>query len=350
MSDENSPKHLVAWQGEEDIGQSSERDRLNEEGNNLQEEARLREERKRKEEKLKEERTRRKEEKRQKREEERKKLEEEERRRLEEEEAQRVEERMRIEAPILDRLGASIQTQNILEMASTVRDFCSANLTDDTGLLQESEGLISVIQAQQDLTNTIGERNQSKLDEAVLTAERAINMAGKTALKPIKTGVKDPLRARRLELTRRAAEERRVVAEHIGHLLKQAEKIKRLEKLRHAVLQMNQATVSEIRNYSHPPQLVHQIMVATYLLLGVKESETLNWQNLQALMGKTGREGLKRRVGLHNPADTRLETAMRAKRLLEDFNVGQIQDVSAGAATFFVWARGVIQEVIDSQE
>ncbi|KAI8497818.1 hypothetical protein Bbelb_244700 [Branchiostoma belcheri] len=174
-----------------------------------------------------------------------------------------------------------------------------------------------------ELTSAMQKRDCKQLDETIIAAEHAVSMSGKTALQPIK---------------------------ELGHQILDADKVRRLENLRHEVLQMNQSTISEIKTYNSPPKLVHQVMVATYLLLGVNESETQNWKDLQALMGKTNREGLKRRVMRHNPDRTQLKAAMRAKQLLGDFTVEQIQDISAGAATFFVWAKGVIQEVTDRHE
>lgn len=42
----------------------------------------------------------------------------------------------------------------------------------------------------------------------------------------------------------------------------------RLEKLRHAVLNMDQKAVAELKTYGSPPEGVHQSMMATFLLLG----------------------------------------------------------------------------------
>ena len=46
------------------------------------------------------------------------------------------------------------------------------------------------------------------------------------------------------------------------------EDINKLDMYCHPVLEMNQVTVSELANFSNPPQDVHNIMKATYLLLG----------------------------------------------------------------------------------
>lgn len=42
----------------------------------------------------------------------------------------------------------------------------------------------------------------------------------------------------------------------------------KMEKLRHAVLDMEAKTIAEIKSYSNPPDGVHQCLTATFLLLG----------------------------------------------------------------------------------
>ena len=48
----------------------------------------------------------------------------------------------------------------------------------------------------------------------------------------------------------------------------------RIELLCHAILDMDAATMSEIRRYANPPKLVHEVMIATLLLLGDHEGKT----------------------------------------------------------------------------
>lgn len=48
------------------------------------------------------------------------------------------------------------------------------------------------------------------------------------------------------------------------------EELKIFNRLGHEILTMKQSTVSEMRSYSHPPVVVHHVMLATFLLLGEK--------------------------------------------------------------------------------
>ncbi|CAH1265126.1 DNAH2 [Branchiostoma lanceolatum] len=129
-----------------------------------------------------------------------------------------------------------------------------------------------------------------------------------------------------------------------------AESLRLLESLRHEVLQLNQSTISEIRSYSKPPKPVHKVMLATYLLLGEDASNMKSWQEVRLFIGKTGKENLKRRVQQCDIKKIRPEVARTAKKILSKFDLDQLRDVSAGAAAFFIWAQGMVQEVEERQK
>lgn len=63
------------------------------------------------------------------------------------------------------------------------------------------------------------------------------------------------------------------------------------------------------------------------------------WKTVQALVGKTGKEGLKRRCIECKPDKINVTDAKRAQALMEKYELDEIRDVSAGAATFYVWVR-----------
>ena len=64
--------------------------------------------------------------------------------------------------------------------------------------------------------------------------------------------------------------------DHAQQLLeadKLANKLKRLEKLKKDILALDQRTISEIRSYKKPLPAIHDVMIATYIILGYKEKE-----------------------------------------------------------------------------
>ncbi|KAJ8305516.1 hypothetical protein KUTeg_016061 [Tegillarca granosa] len=137
------------------------------------------------------------------------------------------------------------------------------------------------------------------------------------------------------------------LAKELGEANHLLTRLRRLERIRHEILELKQSTVAEIRSYQSPPIIVHTVMTSTFLVLGHKEKETKDWKTVQALVGKTGKEGLKRRCLQCKPEDVSVPAAKRAKDLMSKFELDEIRDVSAGAATFYVWAIAMIEEVLD---
>ena len=71
-----------------------------------------------------------------------------------------------------------------------------------------------------------------------------------------------------------------------------------------------------------------------------------DWKTVQALVGKTGKEGLKRRCLELDAKKLSTKIAKRAQKLLEKYELDEIRDISAGAATFFVWVSRVNSHII----
>ncbi|KAK3582815.1 hypothetical protein CHS0354_035754 [Potamilus streckersoni] len=123
------------------------------------------------------------------------------------------------------------------------------------------------------------------------------------------------------------------------------DRIKRLQDLMQRVLELNQKTIAEIRSYSNPPEEVYKVMKATLLLLGNYEEETKNWNNVKALISKTGKISLKRRVTEFNIESLQLDVALGSKQILKGIQFETVCVTSSGAAAFFNWATGIISEM-----
>lgn len=55
---------------------------------------------------------------------------------------------------------------------------------------------------------------------------------------------------------------------------KMLEQLKRIEKLRHDIMELNQRTIAEIRSYSTPPEPIFKVMRTTFIILGETEAQT----------------------------------------------------------------------------
>nr|XP_006815083.1 PREDICTED: trichohyalin-like [Saccoglossus kowalevskii] len=200
----------------------------------------------------------------------------------------------------------------------SVGEFKLHKLSDDHGDLKKGERILAVHDADHRLKDAMDRRHLDDLDKTITHVK--------------KNGFDVHLPQRMIDAN------------------KMLLKLKRLKRLRDEIMNLKQSTVAEIRSYQKPPRMVHQVMIGTYLLLGVPEKETKEWKKMQALVGKTGKEGLKRRVLQCEISEVPIPKAKRAKQLLDEFDLDEVRDTSAGAAVFYVWAVATIEEVEDREE
>ncbi|XP_025111092.1 vicilin-like seed storage protein At2g18540 isoform X2 [Pomacea canaliculata] len=212
-------------------------------------------------------------------------------------------------------LKVAIKSQEKFQLEYSIKEFQKAELSDDDMDLEKAVQLLRKISAKDGLHQAMNKREITELERAMAFVREHGYHAD-------------------LEKEMASA----------GHLLG---RLKRLERIRHEILELKQSTVAEIRSYTNPPPVVHSVMTAVFLLLGHKEKETKDWKAVQALVGKTGKESLKRRC-LELKSDSLTDNIVqRAKALLEKFALDEVRDISAGAATFYVWATATIEDFLD---
>nr|CAB3262711.1 uncharacterized protein LOC100182150 [Phallusia mammillata] len=232
-----------------------------------------------------------------------------------EKQAKAMEEKERLRFNLEDAIDA--EEEKLLEPA--IKDYKSAKSKHRTSddLLAKAERLLEMLKSRDALKDATTRRIIADLEEALK-------------------------KARKMGFHRSEDE----LANEVAQADELLERLKRIERLRSEVLELKQSTIAEIRSYQKPMPVIHQVMTATYLLLGVPEKETKKWTTIQTLLGKTGREGLKRRISQCNINDITAAVASRARDIMGDVDLEAIRDVSAGAATFFVWVEGMIEEVL----
>ncbi|XP_060594103.1 hillarin-like [Ruditapes philippinarum] len=111
----------------------------------------------------------------------------------------------------------------------------------------------------------------------------------------------------------------------------------------HPVQQMDQKTISEIANFNNPPHDVHNTMMATYLLLGEDRQFLQKWGNIQALLRRQGKEGVKYRVnGFRDGEMPNKSTVQQVQKLHDSVPKSYIVSASLSAAAFYDWVSGVL--------
>lgn len=133
---------------------------------------------------------------------------------------------------------------------------------------------------------------------------------------------------------------------NLQHQITEAEQLltelRKLKRFAHEVLQMKQSTISEIHTYKHPRPLAYDVMKATYLLLGESENHLEEWEQIQCLMRKSGKQGLLRRVRQFDTINVTENMVNSAAQLLRQYDEETAATASAGLGTFYKWASNVV--------
>ena len=62
-----------------------------------------------------------------------------------------------------------------------------------------------------------------------------------------------------------------------------------------------------------------------------------NWRAIVGLMGKLGKQSIKRRIAEFQVSDLKIEVAQQAKVHNIKYTAEEVRNVSAGCGSFFVW-------------
>ncbi|XP_076465637.1 uncharacterized protein LOC143297271 [Babylonia areolata] len=118
-----------------------------------------------------------------------------------------------------------------------------------------------------------------------------------------------------------------------------------LNEYKHDILTMEQSTISEIHSYQRPPLCVHDVMVATYMLLGHQEPRLTEWADIQTLLCRVGRDSLIHDIRDFDSAHVDPRTSRRVQEILQPHELHTIRQASNGAATFYVWTTQICDKV-----
>ncbi|XP_069138867.1 lim and transglutaminase domain protein ltd-1-like [Argopecten irradians] len=135
------------------------------------------------------------------------------------------------------------------------------------------------------------------------------------------------------ELLRPKIEEAEELRDHLA----------KLHKFAHGVLQLKQQTVSELHRYQTPPVPVHDVMLATYIMLGEPRENVKDWKSIQGVLGKLGKRSLISRVREFDTVHLTPDVIDEVDGLINSYNEEMVCLRSPAAATFHTWLTHIVQ-------
>ena len=119
-------------------------------------------------------------------------------------------------------------------------------------------------------------------------------------------------------------------------------KLRRLMSLRHQIMELNQNALAEVKSYNDPSSVVKDVFYATFRLLGENKKSLKDWTSVCGLLGKLGKENVRRRIVNFSPDQITDNVVFEIRQLLDQYEMADVRAVSVAAGAFFVWARGVV--------
>jgi len=124
-------------------------------------------------------------------------------------------------------------------------------------------------------------------------------------------------------------------------------KLEHMWLLKQSIQQLNQKTIAEIKSFQIPLPEIEHVMRAVCLVLGDTPGATTSWNAIKVVVGRTGKQSLKRRIAEFVPGPGAVPgTSLKlARTLMQGIAVDRIAEVSVGTMTFYAWVAGVLEEV-----
>ena len=91
-----------------------------------------------------------------------------------------------------------------------------------------------------------------------------------------------------------------------------------------------------------PIQDIIDIVKAMLMILGATKAECKDWKNMRGVIGRTGKESLKRKIiafDIHNVAKNAYERAMV---LMSGVELDRVTKVSSSVSIFYAFVRGAL--------
>jgi hypothetical protein len=192
-----------------------------------------------------------------------------------------------------------------------------------------------------------GEEKSKSLQKYVLSAEKQVLNAERKAVAGLKKTLLDiePASSKIKPVIKNAEEIK--LGKPFQPLMDSAkELVKELDQIAHVnnlLLNLNQRTIAEIKSFNTPLPDIEKVMRITLILLGEEEEDVKTWKEIVACMGRTGKNSLKRRIGLFNPKAVEAKKMDYAAKQIGKVNGHKIQQTSEGAAVFYEWILQVVK-------
>ena len=123
-------------------------------------------------------------------------------------------------------------------------------------------------------------------------------------------------------------------------------RISHMERLNSLVKELKGKSLAELKGYREPDDDVVDVMRCVAILVGhSKPDEVMEWRPIKVMLGKTGKQSLKKRILSINLETLDQALILKAGKWLEKIkDSDHVAEISQAAMTFYEWSKGLIRE------
>merc|ERR1712166_716713 len=127
-------------------------------------------------------------------------------------------------------------------------------------------------------------------------------------------------------------------------------RLKELKDLKNLLLKLNQREIAKIKSMNAPIQDIFDIVNAMLILLGTPKNQIKDWKSMRGILGRTGKESLKRKIMSFDVANVSEDAHERSLVLMSGVELDRVTKVSSTGSIFYAFVRGVLTMLSGSHE
>ena len=125
-------------------------------------------------------------------------------------------------------------------------------------------------------------------------------------------------------------------------LLLRLKELKDLKDLKNLLLKLNQREIAKIKSMNRPIQDIVDIVNAMLILLGTPKNQIKDWKSMRGILGRTGKESLKRKIMSFDVANVSEDAHERSLVLMSGVELDRVTKVSSTGSIFYAFVRGAL--------
>merc|ERR1711865_882497 len=127
-------------------------------------------------------------------------------------------------------------------------------------------------------------------------------------------------------------------------------RLKELKDLKNLLLKLNQREIAKIKSMNAPIQDIVDIVNAMLILLGTPKNQIKDWKSMRGILGRTGKESLKRKIMSFDVANVSEDAHERSLVLMPGVELDRVTKVSSTGSIFYAFVRGALTMLSGSHE